>query len=229
MPTCAIPNSSKSVNSPYNTHYASVLPEIDFVQNLSRKFAPAPASPKGPSETEKAMQAEIKKLGDMMSKREREEEIAIAVAKTKAEVNKERDAELQKSQKQSSFAGSCECCPGNGGLTKANIQDGLVIHLRNHGSCTLDESDLMSRGLGYVDIFAGGLYERRRGSVGDLAMGAAKRVMDRMCGIEARTALLEREMNIGRERNTDHGRRRYWERELERDRYLGSSWNRGHI
>ena len=86
------------------------------------------------------MQAEIKKLGDMMSKREREEEIAVAVAKTKAEVNKERDAELQKSQKQSSFAGLCECCPGNGGLTKAIIQDGFVIHPRNHGSCTLDES-----------------------------------------------------------------------------------------
>ncbi|KIM97652.1 hypothetical protein OIDMADRAFT_57171 [Oidiodendron maius Zn] len=229
VPTCTIPNSNKSVNSPYNSHYASVLPEIDFVQNLSRKFAPAPASPKGPSETEKAMQAEIKKLGDMMSKREREEEISVAVAKTKAEVNKERDAELQKSQKQSSFAGSCECCPENGGLTKANIQDRVVIHLCNHGSRTLDERDLMSRGLGYVDIFAGGLCERRRSSVGNLSMGAAKRVMDRMCGIEARTALLEREMNMGRERNIDHERRRYWERELERDRYLGSSWSRGHI
>ena len=88
---------------------------------------------------------------------------------------------------------------------------------------------VMSRGLGYVDIFAGGLYECRRSSVGDLAIGAAKRVIDRMCSIEARTALLEREMNMGRERNTDHERRRYWERERERDRYPGSTWSRGHI
>ena len=229
MPACTIPNSSTSAVTPRNAHRASVLSEIDFVQNLSSKLAPAPAAPKGQSEAEKEMQDEIKKLEAIVNKRERDEEIATAVAKAKAEMKKEEDAELQKSQRPSSCTGSCRCCTGNAGSTRANIQDGFVFHFHNHGNNIPIGNDVDRQSPGYVDILPGGLNDRRRSSVGDVAMGVAKRVMDRMYGIEARTAWLEREIDIGWERDTDRGRRRYWERERERDRYPGSAWGRGYF
>jgi hypothetical protein len=231
MPTQPVPSSSTSADSHANrnTHRASVLSEIDFVQTLSSKLAPAPASPKGPSETEKKLQAEIKKLGDIVSKRERDEEIAAAVAKAKAEVKKEKEFESQKPQQLSNCTGSCGCCPGNASSRTVNIQDGFAFHLHTHGNDVPVANNVNSQGPGRFDTLAGGLYERRKNSVGDAAMGVAKWAMERMHGIEARTALLERELDIGWDRQMDQGSRRFWERERERDRYPGSGWGRWYI
>jgi hypothetical protein len=219
MPTQLVPSSSTSADSHANrnTHRASVLSEIDFVQTLSSKLVPAPASPKGPSETEKKLQAEINKLGDIVSKRERDEEIAAAVAKAKAEVRKEKESESQKPQQLSNCTRSCGCCPGNASSRTANMQDGFVAN------------DANIQGPGRVDTLVGGLYERRRNSVGDVAVGVAKRAMERMHFIEARTALLERERDIEWERQMDQERRRFWEMEREKDRYHGSGWGRRYI
>jgi hypothetical protein len=233
IPTWSVPSSNPSGERTHrNARRASILSEIDFVQTLSSELAPAP-SPKGPSESEKKMQAEIQMLGDAIRQRERDEEIAAAVAKTKADMlKKEKDSEAQKQQQQKQLcsAGLCGCCSGNTGATKAVGQDGFVFHLHTHpNGITLENGAVDSGGLGGIDALAGGSYERRRNSVGDMAIGYAKRVMDRMRRIEARTALLETEMEMGWERDLDRERRRYWERERERDRYPSNMCGRGYF
>jgi hypothetical protein len=179
------------------------------------------------------MRIEIETLGDKLRKRERNEEIAAAVAKAKAEVIKEGRAAEKQNPPQPGSSSLSGMCSGSGESRRALGQDGVVFHI--HTSQTVVPqgkawiSDVSNGGLGSADASVGGAYERRRSSVGDVAMGYAKRVMERMRGIEVRTAMLEREMEVGwernRERDTERERRRDWER--ERERYQGSRGSRG--
>jgi hypothetical protein len=52
--------------------------------------------------------------------------------------------------------------------------------------------------------------------------------MDRMRHVEARTTLLETEMEMGWERDAARERRRIWEMERERYRYP-NTWGRGYL
>lgn len=232
------PSASTSLSN--RAHRSTVLSDIDFVQTLSSKLAPpAPASPKekAPSEAEKKIQAELQRLADIMTKKERDDEIAAAVAKGKAEgkaemakKEKDTDALKPKDQKPSCNSGSCGCCSDNSGSRRAEDQDGFVFHLHTHqDGVPVGNGGVGNGGLGYVDASAGGLYERQSSSVSDTAMGYARRVMDRMRRIEARTAFLETELEMGWERDMERERRRCWERDRERERYPGSAWGRGNF
>jgi hypothetical protein len=241
VPTRGNPTSTSQGPSEERTHRtarrASILSEIDFVQTLTTKLAPPAATtastPNGPSENEKKMQSEIERLGDKVRERERDEEIATAVAKAKAEVIKEDGAAgKQKSPRPSSSALS-GVCSGSGESRMAMGQDGVVFHIHTYQTVVPQEktwiSDVSNEGLGSAEASVGEAYERRRSSVGDVTIGYAKRVMERMRGIEVRTAMLEREMEVGWERNRERDTERERRRDLERggERYPGSRESRG--
>lgn len=181
------------------------------------------------------MQDEIKKIGDAMRKREREEEIAAAVSKAKTEVaKKEKDNDAQKAQQQSCNTGPCTCCPQNASSRTNPGQDGFVFHIHTHQDGISHGSDGMSDcGLEYVGASAAALYERRRSSVENAAVGIARRMLDRVRGIEARTAMLEMEVDMGwerdRERDLERERRRQWDRDRERYRHLGGTRGMGYF
>jgi hypothetical protein len=232
VPVRSAPASASSNDRKYRD---CVLDDIDFVQTLSDKLSPAPSSPKAPSEAEKKMQAEVKRIGDLLKQRERDDEIAVAVAKGKAEGkaemaknDKAAEAPKTKEQKSSCNAESCACSE-NSSSRKAGTHDGFILHLNTHQNrAPLSGGYMCNEGPGYVDASGAGLCETQRSSLGDAAMGNTRRVMDRMRHVEARTTLLETEMEMGWERDAARERRRIWEMERERYRYP-NTWGRGYL
>lgn len=219
-------------------HRSAVLSDIDFVQTLSSKLAPAiPTMPRGPSEIEKKLQAEIQRISEIIKQKERDEEIAAAVSKGKAEgkaeaAKKGKEPEPQKNLEQKPFCndGSCGSCPNGNRLSGPDCRNGLVFHLHTHqNSIPVENNDSHRGAFGHVEALKPELYERRRSSVGDAAIGYARRAMDNIRRIEARTAMLEEEMESHWKRDAERQRKRYWDREIERERHLGPAWARGYF
>jgi hypothetical protein len=212
-----------------------VLDDIEFVQTISDKLSPAPSSPEAPSDAEKKMQAEVKRIGDLLKQKERDDEIAAAVAKGKAEGkaemaknDKATEAPKTKEQKSSCNAESCACSEKSSSR-KAGTHDGFIFHLHTHQNrAPFSGGYMCNEGLGYVDASGAWLCETQRSRLGDTVMGNTRRVMDRMRHVKARTTLLETEMEIGWERDVARERRRIWEMERERYRYP-STWGRGNL
>lgn len=223
--TVPVGSTSTSASSSDRKYRDCMLDDINFVQTLSEKLAPpAPSGPKGPGETEKKMQAEVQRIGDILKQKERDDEIAAAVAKGKAE-GKAEVAKKAKEQKSSCNAESCACSE-NANPRKAEVQDDFVFHVHAHQTrVPLNRSYLCNGRVGYVDVSGAGLYETQSSGSGDAVMGDTRRIMDRMRLIEARTTLLETEMKMGWEARE---RRRIWE--MERERYgYASTWGKGYL